>query len=242
MLSPMDAVSFGPFRLYPAQRLLKKGEAPVKLGARAFDILVALIERAGEVVAHKDLIAKVWPNVVVEEISLRVHIASLRKALDEGQSSEHYITNVIGRGYCFSVPVSYERSAPDVKPLLDTPIYNLPRRLARMRGRDDTVRLISEKLLTERFVTIVGHGGMGKTTVALSVAHAQLAEFGGAGCFADLGTISDPRLLASTVTSSFGLPVQSEDPIPALVAHIGGKQTLLVLDGCEPLIAEAAAM
>ncbi|HZC97943.1 MAG TPA: winged helix-turn-helix domain-containing protein, partial [Bradyrhizobium sp.] len=68
----MDAVSFGPFRLYPAQRLLKKEEDPVKLGARAFDILLALVERAGEVVAHKDLIAKVWPNVIVEEISLRV--------------------------------------------------------------------------------------------------------------------------------------------------------------------------
>ncbi|MEI9926325.1 MAG: hypothetical protein WDN50_25815 [Bradyrhizobium sp.] len=50
--------------------------------------------------------------------------------------------------------------------------------MAHIRGRDDTVRLISEKLVTERFVTIVGHGGMGKTTVALSVAHALLSEFG----------------------------------------------------------------
>src|SRR6201986_615936 len=111
----MDAVSFGPFRLYPAQRLLKKGETPVKLGARAFDILLALIERAGEVVAHKDLIARVWPNVVVEEIGLRVHIASLRKALDEGQSGDHYISIVVGRGYCFSAPVSHERSTTDIK-------------------------------------------------------------------------------------------------------------------------------
>jgi adenylate cyclase len=137
----MDAVSFGPFRLYPAQRRLKKGEDPVKLGARAFDILLALVERAGEVVAHKELIAKVWPDVIVEEISLRVHITSLRKALDGEQSSENYITNVKGRGYCFIAPVSYERSAPDVKSPLDTSIYNLPRRLARTRGRDDTVRL-----------------------------------------------------------------------------------------------------
>src|SRR5258705_11356250 len=125
----MDAVSFGPFRLYPAQRLLKKGEDPVKLGARAFDILLALVERAGEVVAHKDLIAKVWPNVIVENISLRVHIASLRKALEGGQSTEHYITNVPGRGYCFSAPVSYERSTPEAKSPLDTPIHNLPPRL-----------------------------------------------------------------------------------------------------------------
>src|SRR6476660_140321 len=118
----MEAVSFGPFRLYPAQRLLKKGEDPVRLGARAFDILLALVERAGEVVAHKDLIAKAWPNVIVEEISLRVHLVSLRKALDGEQSSEYYITNVKGRGYCFSAPVSYERSAPDVKSPLDAPL------------------------------------------------------------------------------------------------------------------------
>jgi len=95
----MEAVSFGPFRLYPAQRLLKKGEDPVRLGARAFDILLALVERAGEVVAHKELIAEVWPNVIVEEIGLRVHITSLRKALDGEQSSENYVTDVKGRGY-----------------------------------------------------------------------------------------------------------------------------------------------
>jgi predicted ATPase/DNA-binding winged helix-turn-helix (wHTH) protein len=241
-ISLMDPVSFGPFRLYPAQRLLRKGEVPVKLGARAFDILLALVERAGEVVAHKELIAKVWPNVAVEEISLRVHLTSLRKALDGEQPSENYITNVKGRGYCFSAPVLYERSAPDVKSPLDTSIYHLPRRLAHMRGRDDAVQLISEKLVTERFVTIVGHGGMGKTTVALSVAHALLTEFSGAVCFADLGTISEPRLLAGTVASAFGLPVQSEDPIPALIAHVRGKQALLVLDSSEHLIAEVAAM
>ncbi len=115
-IATMNAASFGPFRLYPAQRLVKKGEEPVKLGGRAFDILLALVERAGEVIPHKELIAKVWPNVVVEEISLRVHIASLRKVLDGGQSSQHYITNVTRRGYCFSAPVSYERFSPDIKP------------------------------------------------------------------------------------------------------------------------------
>src|ERR1700742_955677 len=110
----MDAVSFGPFRLYPAQRRLKKGEDPVKLGARAFDILLALVERAGEVIAHKDLIAKVWPNVIVEEISLRVHIAALRNALNEAQFVQHYIHTVVGRGYYFSAPISYERATPNV--------------------------------------------------------------------------------------------------------------------------------
>ena len=77
-----EVVSFGPFRLYSSERLLKKGDQPVKLGSRAFNILLVLVEHAGEVVGHKELVAKVWPGVFVEEVSLRVHIAALRKALD----------------------------------------------------------------------------------------------------------------------------------------------------------------
>jgi hypothetical protein len=76
---------------------------------------LALVEHAGEVIPHKDLVAKVWLNLIVEEISLRVHIACLRKALDRGQSGEHYINNVTGRG-CFWAPVSYERFTLDLKP------------------------------------------------------------------------------------------------------------------------------
>src|ERR1700720_1295030 len=100
------AVSFGPFRLFPAERLLEKDGVPVHLGGRALDILIFLVERAGVVVSKKDLVDRVWADVTVDEGRLRTHMAALRKALGDGQSGGRYITNVPGRGYCLVVPIS----------------------------------------------------------------------------------------------------------------------------------------
>jgi DNA-binding winged helix-turn-helix (wHTH) protein/DNA-binding MarR family transcriptional regulator len=104
----MEIIFFGPFRLRPSERVLKKGDQPVKLGSRAFDILLVLVQHVGEVVGHKELVARVWPDVFVEEVSLRVHIAALRKALDTGEAGARYLINVRGRGYCFVAPTSRE--------------------------------------------------------------------------------------------------------------------------------------
>jgi DNA-binding winged helix-turn-helix (wHTH) protein len=104
-------VLFGPFVLSTAERSLKKASEVVPLGGRAFAILTVLIDKAGEVVSKDELIAKAWPDVSVEEGSLRVHLSALRKALGDGQFGNKYIENVQGRGYCFVVPV--ERQADD---------------------------------------------------------------------------------------------------------------------------------
>ena len=96
-----NCTEFGPFRLFPAERRLLKGETPVQIGSRELDILIALVERAGEVVTKRELFARVWPDVVVEESSLRVHVAGLRKVLADGQDQARYIVNVPGRGYSF---------------------------------------------------------------------------------------------------------------------------------------------
>jgi len=82
-----EVVSFGPFRLSPAERLLKREDQPIKLGSRAFDILLVLVEHAGEIVGHRELMTRVWPGIFVEEVSLRVHIAALRKALEIGEAA-----------------------------------------------------------------------------------------------------------------------------------------------------------
>src|SRR5262245_13463094 len=99
-----DVVSFGPFSLVASERLLTKACAPVELGARALDILIALVSRPNEAISKKDLLAQVWPDVTVEESSLRFHIAGLRKALGDGQNGARYITTLAGRGYCFVAP------------------------------------------------------------------------------------------------------------------------------------------
>ena len=79
--------AFGRFQLYPAERLLLREDKPVRLGSRAFEILVTLVERAGETVLKGQLIDRVWPNMVVDEAGLRVHVAGLRKALGDGREA-----------------------------------------------------------------------------------------------------------------------------------------------------------
>ena len=101
-------VSFGPFCLLPTQFLLLEGDKPVPLGSRALEILIALLERRGELVSKRDLTARVWPNLFVDPSNLTVHMSALRRALRDGQNGHRFIINIPGRGYCFvaSVDVS----------------------------------------------------------------------------------------------------------------------------------------
>src|ERR1700741_3211116 len=150
-----DVLSFGPFSLFAAERLLKKADEPIPLGGRALDILIALAERAGEVVTHKELISTVWPDVTVEESNLRFQMATLRKALGDGRDGARYVSNAKGRGYCFVAPV-IRSSAKETVPVIGTTTteraQKLPPRLTRMVGRDDTVRALAEQLQVWRFV------------------------------------------------------------------------------------------
>jgi predicted ATPase/DNA-binding winged helix-turn-helix (wHTH) protein len=238
------AVSFGPFRLFAEQRLLERAGTPLHVGTRALDILIILVEQASKVVSKSELLDRVWPNVAVDEGALRVHVAALRKLLGDGESGARYVATLSGRGYCFVAPVS--RSAGVESPVLEAKICEqpngLPARLGRMVGRDQTVREISSQLMAERFVTVVGPGGIGKTTVALSVGYELLAKFAGGVRFLDLGPLRDPHLVPSTIASALGLPVRSDDPTPSLVNFLRDRRMLLILDSCEHVIETAAAL
>ena len=97
--------AFGPFLLRPEQQLLLKREAPVRIGGRALDILTVLVEKPGELVDKRTLIARVWPNTYVEETNLKVNVAGLRRALEDDPSLPRFIATVVGRGYRFIAPV-----------------------------------------------------------------------------------------------------------------------------------------
>src|SRR5271169_6764471 len=242
---PNDVVSFGPFSLFAAERLLKKADEPIPLGDRALDLLIALAERAGEVVTHKELISTVWPDVTVEEGNLRFQMATLRKALGDRRDGARYVSNVAGRGYCFVAPITRSaaaRTVPITGIATTERIQKLPRRLTRMVGRDDTVRALAEQLQMWRFVSIVGPGGMGKTTVAISVAHSLIDGFHDAVFFIDLATLTDPQLVPTAIASGLGFMVQTQDPLVGLLAFIGDRKILLVLDSCEHVIGVAAAL
>lgn len=238
-----DILLFGPFRLAAGERLLLRDGAPVELGARAFDILIALVSTPNEVISKNDLLSRVWPGVTVEESSLRVHMASLRKALGDGRNGARYIATLAGRGYCFVAPVSRLRSGYDDAPAAAPfPHANLPSRLSRIVGRDSDILKLSAELSTSRLVTIVGTGGVGKTTVAIAVAHQLTDAFAGSVLFVDFGMVSDPRLASTAVASMLGRPVQSDDATPGLIAFLKSRRVLLVLDTCEHLVEEVAPL
>ena len=239
-----EVVSFGPFSLDTARRLLTKDGVPVVLGARTLDTLIALLSRPNEAISKRDLLAKVWPDVIVEEGSLRFHIAALRKALGDGQGGARYITTLAGRGYCFVAPISRTagRTAERATAAASFSHANLPAGLARMVGRDDDIAQLSGRLTTARFVSIVGAGGVGKTTVAVAVGHHLLESFSGAVLFVDLGMLSDPELVPTATASMLGLSVQSDDATPSLLTYLRDKRILLILDTCEHLIEAVAGL
>jgi predicted ATPase/DNA-binding winged helix-turn-helix (wHTH) protein len=242
-----EVASFGPFRLFPTARSIEKEGVPLPLGHRALDILIVLVEHAGEIVSHRELISRVWRGLVVNPSNLRVHMTGLRKALGDGEGDARYIANVAGQGYCFVAPISREPGPPPAR-VPDYPCgaarqrLVLPQVLARMVGREATVRTIAADLIVDRFVTIIGPGGMGKTTVAVSVAHSMLEEFDGAVCFVDISAVAEPRLVAATIASTLGLTVQSEDVLPALLQCLRTLRVLLVLDNCEHVIDATATL
>ena len=159
------SLKFGPFELSRRERVLRREGVQLPLGSRALDILVYLAERPGEVIPTKELIDQVWPGVNVEEGSLRVHVAAIRKALRDGQFGHRYIANVRGRGYSFvSTVIRLERKHGGS----DSPNFRgrPPARLLMLVDREAAVSEVRNSIRWGRLVTLLGPVGIGTATVA----------------------------------------------------------------------------
>ena len=237
-------ISFGPYRLLPARRLLLEGDKPVPIGGRVLDLLIALVERPGEVVSKAELIGKVWPDTFVDEGNLKVRIAALRRALADGQAGNRYISTVVGRGYCFVAPVtrsagSGRATAPHSAAEL---LSNLPAPLLQLIGRDEVISRISAQLAHHRLITLVGPGGIGKTAVAVATAERLIDSYEHRIWFVDLTAISDPRQLHAAVGSAIRLDISTENGSAGLLSFLSDKRMLLVLENCEHIIETTAAL
>src|SRR5437763_397152 len=235
------AISFGPYRLLPTQRLLLEGDQPVRLGSRAFDILATLLERASEVVGKEELIAQAWPKTFVEDANLKIQISALRRALGDGQGGNRYIATIPGRGYNFVAPVRFEKLARAAT-IASAAAHNLPLAATRMIGREEVVATLVSRLSRERVLTIVGPGGIGKTTVALAVAERMISDYEHGVWLIDLSPLGDPRLVPSAVATVLGLEVRTENPLPGLIAALRDRRMLLLLDNCEHVIDAVASL
>lgn len=242
-LSPEQAVHFGPYRIYPGQRLVMEADQPLRLGRRAMDILLILLEHAGNVVSKQQLIASVWPDSVVEEINLRVHMAALRKALGDGQAGQRYIITVAQRGYSFVAPysVAHIEQHPQ-RGAVESSGHNLPLRRTRLIGRQTLVDNLVTQLPRQRFITLVGPGGIGKTTVALRVAEHLIGRYRDGIRLLDLAPINDPLMITGHLATLLGLSLHDDEPLNNLGRFLHKRQMLLVIDNCEHLIDQVALL
>lgn len=240
-LSKQSAYQFGDFRLMPeAQALLYKGQA-VGLGGRGFDILTLLVARAGEVVSKADLFAHVWPDYIVHDHNLKVNVGNLRRSLAELDPATEYIATIAGRGYKFVAALESDSPAPARQVGSSTSHHIAPPQVRQLLGREAAIRQISEKLDQPGYVTIVGPGGAGKTSIAVTVAQ-QSCGVGEAIAFADLSTLSDPRFVVPAIASALGVSLGFDDPIAGVIDVLRSNKLLLVIDNCEHVIAMAATV
>ncbi len=230
--------TFGPFQLSAEQGSLTRDNHRVALGHRAFEILLLLVERAGEVVSAADILTSVWPRTIVEESNLRVHIASLRKALSDANAQAPYILNVPGRGYRFAAAVDrHERKTEQARLIAD-----IPAPLTRLIGRESFVSKILGELSRVRLVTIVGPGGIGKTSVAVAIARELKSRFVDGCHFVDLTVAANPDSVAEAVAEALHIPVVSTTPLLAVLDGLRSRNCALVFDNCEHVIDEVAAV
>ncbi len=252
---PAARCRFGRFVLDPAERLLLADGQPVALGARAFDVLVALVGEAGRLVSKRELLDRVWSGLVVEENNLQVQVSALRKLLGPAA-----LATVPGRGYRFELPVesgaealaavptAAAQAAPASEVAGPTSIpTNVPVRQSALYGRTQDLDALGTLLAAHPVVTITGPGGMGKTRLALAVV-ARLAA-GGAQDYPDgvwwveLAALSDGDLVPATIAGVLGVHAgQGRSLVDALVAVLASQRMLLVIDNCEHLTEAVAAL
>jgi DNA-binding winged helix-turn-helix (wHTH) protein len=169
--SVYGSLRFGPFELSSRERVLRREGSQLPLGSRALEVLVYLAERAGEVIPKKELIDHVWPGITVEEVSLRVHIAAIRKALCDGQFGNRYITNIKGRGYSFVGTVVRLEDGEDGESNSPNFRGRFAARPLMLIGREAAVSEVRNWIRQGRFVTLLGPSGVDKTTVAVAAGH-----------------------------------------------------------------------
>jgi predicted ATPase/DNA-binding winged helix-turn-helix (wHTH) protein len=234
-----QSFAFGPFVVVPAQRILLEDGRKVQLGSRALDILIALLGRAGEVVSKSELMSVAWPNLHVEEANLRIHIGALRKVLGDHGAGGRFIENVPGRGYCFVAKVTDRTETESVRLPKSIPELVAPT-VTQAIGREAVIETLRGRLPQQRLVTIVGPGGIGKTTVALAVAQAMSADYPDGIAFADLAPIGDAELVIGVVAAAAGLPGRPNLALTDLTEALRDRRMLIVLDGCEHIIDASA--
>jgi predicted ATPase/DNA-binding winged helix-turn-helix (wHTH) protein len=221
---------FGQVEVRPSERQLLVDGRPAAIGARAFDVLLALIDHRDRVLSKDELLDLVWPGVVVEENNLQVQVSTLRKLL--GAQS---VATIPGRGYRFTLVPEGADGAPACA--LPAPRHNLPAALNSFVGRESELAEVKALLAASRLVTLTSVGGTGKTRLSLQLGAEVLEQFPDGVWLVELAPLADERRVAQAVAFVLEVTEEAGKPVvDALARSVRDRRLLLVLDNCEHLL------
>jgi predicted ATPase/DNA-binding winged helix-turn-helix (wHTH) protein len=231
--------SFEGYELDAIERVLRHGAQTVRLSARQFDLLSALVQSRGAVVTKDELLSQVWPGLAVEENNVAVHVSGLRRVL--GRAS---IETVTGQGYRFAWRVGVElpssanegsvTAAPPALPQRDLPTLS-----GVLHGRATELQALDGHLSVARLVTMVGSPGVGKSMLAMALAHHRRQALNDGVVWVGLGRDDAPLSVLASVAMALGLDAQV--PLSAVLAALRRIEALLVIDNAEVDADEVAA-
>ena len=232
--------TFGGVEVDAAERRLRVEGRPVALGGRAFDLLVALLGRAGRLVSKDELLDAVWGRTIVEEANLHVHVSALRKVLGPAA-----IATIPGRGYRFALalddpepPTAAPRPPAAAPGSPNAGVAPLP-----LVGRAHDSAALLALIGPHRLVTITGAGGIGKTRLAADTLWTLRERYADGVATVELAALSDPALIAGAVANALKMTVSADgDALPALLAAVRPLDALLLLDNAEHLVDAVAAV
>jgi predicted ATPase/DNA-binding winged helix-turn-helix (wHTH) protein len=234
---------FGEYRFIPDRQLLLHGDVPVRVGARALELLHAFVQRPGDVLSKEELIRLVWPSIFVHDNNLKVNIAGLRRALARDRSRNDFIATIPGRGYRFVAPLRVlapgeETTLPDAVRSMTGELPPVPTLI----GRDDDVAELADALGDAGLLTIVGPAGVGKTSVAIALARHVAERLIRDVCFVDLAAIEAPQFVVPAIALALGLNANFVNSAAGLADMLRDRRLILVLDNCEHLLSEVASV
>lgn len=225
-------MKLGHFDIDLGMRRLQLDGQTVRLGSRAFDILAALVLAGGRLVTRNELMDAVWPGIIVEEGNIDVHMSALSKALG---ANRDLIVTVPGRGYqcAHAQIISTQEQAPAES--------SLPVRRATLVGRDAALSQLCKAMDRAPVLTLTGTGGVGKTSLAIEVAHQMAPRFDGLVSFVELASLTTKEAVLRALMESCGLAAGNGNmTIASLAAALSETPRLLLLDSAEHLVGSTA--
>lgn len=217
-------------------RSLRGPDGPIAVEPQVFNVLHHLIVNRHRVVTKSELLDEVWGDRFVSESALTSRVKAARRAIGDDGHRQRFIATAHGIGYRFCAEVTIGRpGAPSL------PRRRVPTLRTALIGRDRVLRALLETLARVRLVTVVGPGGVGKTTLALAVANDGPGSWPDGVVFVDLSAATDAAAVTRTVADAAGVQGDAGRAGDRLAVHLAERPVLLVMDNCEHVLAEVAA-